>query len=150
MADGNENNVNPNTHNPLNYPTVNRVAVKVPPFWKTDPSIWFAQVEAQFDLGGITNEKTKYNHIVSAVDTEILSQVSDIIQKPPETDRYQALNNRLIELFTDSQESKLRRLLGDMRLGDKKPSMLLNEMQRLGGLACSAQLLKPYGCNNCP
>lgn len=150
MADSNENNDNSNTHNTLNYPAVNRVAVKISPFWKTDPSIWFAQVEAQFDLGGITNETTKYNHIVSAVDTEILSQVSDIIQKPPETDRYQALKNRLIELFTDSQESKLRRLLGDMRLGDKKPSILLNEMQRLGGLACSAQLLKTLWLQQLP
>lgn len=88
MADSNENNDNSNTLNTLNYPAVNRVAIKMPPFWKTDPSIWFAQVEAQFDLSGITNETTKYNHIVSAVDTDILSQVSDIIQKPPETDRY--------------------------------------------------------------
>ncbi|CAI6376867.1 unnamed protein product [Macrosiphum euphorbiae] len=87
-------NTNANTNNSLtsnNYPafaTVNRVTVKVPPFWKIDPAIWSAQVEAQFHLGGITNDLTKYNHIVGAVDTEILSQVSDIIQKPPDTDRY--------------------------------------------------------------
>ncbi|CAI6367886.1 unnamed protein product [Macrosiphum euphorbiae] len=142
-----------NSSNSNNYPafaTVNRVTVKVPPFWKSDPAIWFAQVEAQFHLGGITNDLTKYNHIVGAVDTEILSQVSDIIQKPPDTDRYNTLKNRLIELFTDSQESKLRRLLGDMRLGDKRPSMLLNEMQRLGGMACSTQLLKTLWLQQLP
>ncbi|XP_008179439.1 uncharacterized protein LOC103308205 [Acyrthosiphon pisum] len=149
-------NTNADTNNsltPNNYPafaTVNRVTVKVPPFWKSDPAIWFAQVEAQFHLGGITNDLTKYNHIVGAVDTEILSQVSDIIQKPPDTDRYNTLKNRLIELFTDSQESKLRRLLGDMRLGDKRPSMLLNEMQRLGGMACSTQLLKTLWLQQLP
>lgn len=149
-------NTNDNTNNSLpsnNYPafaTVNRVTVKVPTFFKSDPAIWFAQVEAQFHLGGITNDLTKYNHIVGAVDTEILSQVSDIIQKPPDTDRYNTLKNRLIESFTDSQESKLRRLLGDMRLGDKRPSMLLNEMQRLGGMACSTQLLKTLWLQQLP
>ncbi|XP_008188179.1 uncharacterized protein LOC103310730, partial [Acyrthosiphon pisum] len=103
---------------------VNRVAVRVPPFWKGDPMIWFAQVEAQFDLAGINIDTTKYNHKICAVDTEILSQVADIVQNPPANEKYAKLKNRLVELYTDSQESKLRKLLGDMQLGDKKPSML--------------------------
>lgn len=129
---------------------VNRVAVRVPPFWKGDPMIWFAQVEAQFDLAGICNDTTKYNHIICAVDTEILSQVADIVQNPPDNEKYNKLKNRLVELYTDSQESRLRKLLGDMQLGDKKPSMLLNEMQRLGGTSCSSQLLKTLWLQQLP
>lgn len=30
---------------------VNRVSVKLPPFWKDKPSLWFVQAEAQFSLG---------------------------------------------------------------------------------------------------
>jgi hypothetical protein len=67
---------------------VNRVTVKTPPFWKGDPSIWFAQIEAQFALSGISSDTTKYYHVISAVDTEILTQVTNIIQTPPPTDRY--------------------------------------------------------------
>jgi len=37
-----------------------------------------------------------------------------------------------------------------MRLGDKKPSMLPNEMQRLGGMTCSAQLLKTLWLQQLP
>ncbi|CAI6376849.1 unnamed protein product [Macrosiphum euphorbiae] len=37
-----------------------------------------------------------------------------------------------------------------MRLGDKRPSMLLNEMQRLGGMACSTQLLKTLWLQQLP
>jgi len=84
------------------------------------------------------------------VDTEILSQVADIVQNPPDSEKYCKLKNRLIELYTDSQESKLRKLLGDMQLGDKKPSMLLNEMQRLGGTSNSAQLLKTLWLQQLP
>lgn len=77
-----------NTNNSLPYANVNHVTVKVPPFRKRDPSIWFAQVEAQFELSGITNDTTKYNHIVCTIDTEILSQVSNIIQNLPEQNKH--------------------------------------------------------------
>ncbi|KAF0700546.1 Uncharacterized protein FWK35_00037578, partial [Aphis craccivora] len=53
---------------------VGRVSVRAPPFWEGDPNIWFAQIEAQFALGGITSDTTKYNHIIRTVDTAILTQ----------------------------------------------------------------------------
>lgn len=130
--------------------SVNRVALKPPPFWKGDPSIWFAQIEAQFSLSGITNETTKYYHVISAIDTEILTQVADIIQKPLQEGRYGLLKARLIDLYTDSNEKKLRKLLSEIELGDKKPSTLLNEMQRLGGTSLSAELLKSLWLQHLP
>ena len=36
---------------------VNRVSVKVPPFWPEQPEIWFAQIEAQFSISGINNTR---------------------------------------------------------------------------------------------
>jgi len=112
--------------------------------------IWFAQIEAQFALGGITNDTTKYYHVISAVDTEILTQVTDIIQRPPETNKYDTLKVRLISFFTDSEEKKLRKLLSEVELGDRKPSALLNEMQRLGGYALSAELFKSLWLQHLP
>jgi len=130
---------------------VNRVTIKPPPFWKGDPAIWFAQIEAQFALSGITNDTTKYFHVISAVDTGILSQVADIIQIPPVTEKYKnTLKTRLIDIYTDSKEKKLRKLLSDVELGDRKPSVFLNEMQRLGGNALSNELLKSLWLQHLP
>ncbi|XP_022163291.1 uncharacterized protein LOC111028839 isoform X2 [Myzus persicae] len=129
---------------------VNRVAIKTPPFWKGDPNIWFAQIEAQFVLGGINNDTTKFYHVISAVDTEILTQVSDIIQTPPVNNKYDTLKARLVSIYTDSEEKKLRKLLSEVELGDRKPSTLLNEMQRLGGVALSSELLKSLWLQHLP
>jgi hypothetical protein len=56
----------------------------------------------------------------------------------------------LIDIFTDSKERKLRKLLSDVELGDKKPSALLNEMQRLGGMSLSVELLKSLWLQHLP
>ncbi|CAI6358557.1 unnamed protein product [Macrosiphum euphorbiae] len=96
----------------------------------------------RFALSGITHDTTKYFHVISAVDTGILSQVADIIQVPPAMEKYVTLKSRLIDIYTDSKEKKLRKLFSDVELGDRKPSVLLNEMQRLRGSALSADLLK--------
>lgn len=43
-----------------------------------------------------------------------------------------------------------RKLLSEIELGDRKPSSLLNEMQRLGGLSLSPELLKSLWLQHIP
>ena len=38
-------------------PGVAHVAIKLPPFWGGDPTLWFKQIEAQFELARITNDR---------------------------------------------------------------------------------------------
>lgn len=129
---------------------VNRISVKVPPFWKENPSIWFHQIESQFVNSGITSDATKYHIVVGHIETDILSQVSDIIDSPPAEDAYLALKKRLIEVFSDSQEKKLKKLLQDIDLGDKRPSVLLKQMQDLAGPLVGTELLKSLWLQRLP
>lgn len=118
------------------------VAVKIPPLWKNNIKLWFVQVESNFDLAKITNDVTKYNHLISSVDPQTLSAVSDILFAPPATDKYETLKKRLIAEFSDSENEQLRRLISELHLGDDKPSHLLRKMRELGGKSVNDDFLK--------
>lgn len=53
-------------------------------------------------------------------------------------------------IFSESSERKLRKLLSDISLGDRKPSILLNEMTRLGGTSVSKEMLKTLWLQHLP
>lgn len=99
---------------------VNRVTIKPSPFWKAEPQLWFVQLEAQFQISGITADLTKYNYVISAIETNILAQVTDIIIQPPNDNKYETIKNRLISVYSDSHDKKLKKLLSQLELGDKK------------------------------
>lgn len=134
----------------INQQYVSRVAIKPPPFWKSDPKLWFIQLEAQFELSHIVLDGTKYNHVLSAIDTDILTQVTDFLINPPQLGKYEGIKNRLISIYSDSSEKKLRKLLSETSLGDRKPSQLLNEMTRLGGSSVSQEILKTLWLQHLP
>lgn len=108
-----------------------RVAFKPSPFWETDPELWFLQLESQFKLAGISVDETMFHSVVSSIDTKMLMHVKDIISSPPEKDKYGSIKKIILSKFAQSESSKLRLLLQDLTLGDRKPSQLLLEMQNL-------------------
>lgn len=134
----------PDTENETasNSGQVSYVGVKPPPFWKTNPSLWFIRLEAQFSLAKITCETTKFNHVLAAVEADVLTSVGDIILNPPADQPYEALKKRLIEAHSESEESKIRTLLQGVELGDSRPSHLLARMRALAGGAVGDALLK--------
>lgn len=115
-----------------NVANVFKVSVKYSPFNREDPEIWFVQLEAQFGLGGITVDGTKYGHLLAALDSVTIKCVRDIVLNPGnENNKYENLKKAIIERLCDSAKSKLDQLLSGLQLGDKKPSQLLREMQSL-------------------
>lgn len=119
----------PETQTQQNNTVTAAVAVKLPEFWKSDPTMWFAQAEAQFALAGVVQDETKYYHIISKVDKSVITQVADIVQNPPRENKYKTVKERLISRFEVSAQGKLEQLLNDCDLGDMRPSHLLARMQ---------------------
>ncbi|GFX30030.1 transposon Tf2-9 polyprotein [Trichonephila clavipes] len=110
---------------------VARIALRLPPFWKSNVRLWIAQCDHAFTFSGISSDDTKYSALVANLDAETLSYVSDIVLSPPNSDKYHTLSQRLITQFSDSETQKIKKLLTDLQLGDEKPSHLLRKMKEL-------------------
>ena len=74
-----------------NVVAMNTVAVKIPPFWPSNPKLWFAQVEAQFTVKNITSQGTKFTHVVAALSPQAATEVRDLIVTLPATNLFDVL-----------------------------------------------------------
>ena len=107
------------------------MAFKAPVFWEADPALWFAQVESQFAISGITVDSTKFHAVVAALEPKVLSCVRDLITNPPSGTAYADLKARILAFYEQSSYTKLRLVLSDLPLGDQRPSQLLCQMEGL-------------------
>lgn len=110
---------------------VQHFAVRLPPFWPQNPTVWFLQVECQFELAHITTQVTKFRHVVSVLPQDIAAQVVDILSAPPANAPFDALKAAILERTTASERKRLQQLLTAEELGDRRPSQLLRDMQNL-------------------
>jgi hypothetical protein len=112
-------------------PEVYRVAVRLPPFWPERPIVWFGQAEAQFELAGITRQRTKFNYVVSQLNPQQAAEVEDLIASPPEHEPYDRLKAELVRRLSTSREQRVRQLLSHEEMGDWKPSQFLRHLMAL-------------------
>ncbi|XP_071652685.1 uncharacterized protein [Temnothorax longispinosus] len=118
-------------------------ALKLPqPFWRDSPARYFTVAEMTFALHRITSDDSKYRYVVIHLDTDLLGLVGDIIDSPPTYSKYEALKQRIIDSLSESQETKLRRLLRGQVMGDEKPSVFLQRLQNLAGGQCNDSVLR--------
>lgn len=159
----NDDNANTSTHNiavantstapevpPRQRPEVSRVSIKLPPFWKPNVKLWFLQIESQFATCSIVTEETKFHYVMGAIESDVLSRVSDFLLDLPRDNKYSNFKEKLIAEFSDSEVRKAKRLLKELELGDRKPSSLLREMRELAGSDISDQFLRNMFLQNLP
>ena len=75
--------------------SVNNATIKVPPFFKHSLDTWFGHLEAQFDIRKITISSTKFYWCISALPSDISTQLTHLIQDPGD-DSYQDICNALM------------------------------------------------------
>lgn len=110
---------------------VNAVGLKLPTFWTLQPHVWFTQAEAQFHLRNITQDTTKYYHVISALDQSTATRILDVISHPPAQDKYADLKQQLLSTFSLSRRDRASKLLHFRTVGDSKPSEIMDEMLSL-------------------
>jgi hypothetical protein len=75
---------------------------KISDFWPHDPNTWFRKMESKFRICNITQSSTKYNHLLSALPTEICSNINDSLAEIDENaaDAYEQLKELLMSRYT--------------------------------------------------
>ena len=116
---------------------VNAVAFKLPVFYKSNPDMWFAAVEAQFALRKITEEDTMYFHVVQGLEEQVALQVSQYTRKKPKEDPYTKLKAALLEKFTPTETSRAQAFFHVHPAGDMRPSDIMNNLIQLGPESCT-------------
>lgn len=129
---------------------VHKVSVRIPPFWPEEPEIWFAQLEGQFVISGITSDSTKFNYVIGQLDNKYAREVKDLILNPPATEKYATLKNELIKRLTTSNDKKILQMLRHEELGDRKPSQFLRHLKGLYTGEFPKDLLKTMWVSRLP
>ena len=130
--------------------TVTSVGLKLPPFWPEQPTIWFAQTEAQFAIKNISVELTKFYHVVAALDGSTAQRVSDILEIPPRENPYNILKKRLTNAFALSDRERAAQILDLNDLVDRKPSALMDHLLGLVGDRSSEFLMREVFLRSLP
>lgn len=107
------------------------VQVNIPKFNKANPDLWFAQLERLFNLNNVVADDRKFDLVSVHLEADIALAAEDLLLKPPENDKYNALKQRLLDKFAESPDSKLRKLLHGGDMAGKKPTEILAHMRRL-------------------
>ncbi len=118
------------------------VALKLPAFWESHAAIWFAQADSQFALRQISDDATRFHHVVSVLNASTATRALSLIQNPPDTDKYGALKGLLLGVFTLTESARVRQLLELPELGDALPSERVDYMLALLGTHSSDFLFR--------
>lgn len=106
---------------------------RLPPFHKANPKLWFAHVEAVFYTSKVTTQVMKYQSVIANLGLDVIEQVADLIEDQTSLTPYDTLKDRLIEVYGESENRRIQRLLQDTQLGNQRPSQLLRTMVQQAG-----------------
>lgn len=129
---------------------IDRVGLKLPPFQRTDPELWFAMLERSFSLSGITMDETKFSYATQGLDLESQLEVRDILINPPKLNKFDTIKSELVKRLSKTQEQRHRQLLEREELGDSKPSQFLRRLRNLSGPGMSDDLLRTLWAGRLP
>lgn len=110
--------------------------IRLPEFWERNPSAWFIQAEARFELSRITSQTRKYLLVVDALPAAVIDEISDLLHSfahdLPESP-YDVIKAAILDRTAMSERTRLQQLLSIEQLGNQRPSQLLRRFLNLLG-----------------
>ena len=103
---------------------VAHVAFKIPDFWPHDPTTWFRKLESKFRICNISQLSMQYDHLLSALPTEVCSNINDSLVEIDENaaDAYEQMKGLLMSRYTKDRWARAFELHKFPEISDMKPS----------------------------
>lgn len=125
----------------------NAVALKLPPFYKANPAMWFRQVEAQFTIRNpaITEDNTKFAYLLAALPADIAELMEFAVENATDGDKYTSPKTALIKQFGLTKAQKAKKLAAFTTLDPSMtPTTLLMHMRPLLSDSTSEEFLYKF------
>ena len=106
-------------------------SLRIPQFWPHKIVLWLKLLEAQIASTRITKDETKFNVTIANLGEKYIEQVEDIVINPPEDGKYELLKNELVKRLTESDSSRVRKLMENEEIGDRIPSQFFRDLKKL-------------------
>ncbi|XP_026820612.1 uncharacterized protein LOC113559180 [Rhopalosiphum maidis] len=103
-----------------------------PLFYAKNPKGWFNQFESKILAADLVEDLTVYYELLKELNNhDILCCILDVFQNMSMVNKYMYFRSHLLKKI--SEQERLLELVSDLKLEDKYPSFLLNEMKQLTG-----------------
>ena len=94
-------------------------------------ALWFRMLEIQFKNARILKEELKFTTALAHIPGKYIEQIEEIIMNPPDEGQYQFLKEEIVKRFSDSRNTRVKKLLENQELGDRKPSQFYRDLKAL-------------------
>jgi hypothetical protein len=122
------------THEDLTSPgaAAATAQVKLCPYDKEEPQIWFRLIEAQFAAAGIKSQKLKYANALASLPKQVLRDILDTLDVCSDSDElFDYLKNTLLGQFGKSNwQSYFELLRLPIEMQGLKPSVLMGKVKQ--------------------
>lgn len=105
------------------------VAIKAPAFMECAVQGWFAIMEAQFHIARITNDITKFYHVLASLPPTTVSKLDTAVLA---SHSFSGLREAVTELYEKSKPELFDQLISKVQLTGR-PSLYVRELQELAG-----------------
>ena len=129
--------------------TINRVGIRVPPFWSEKPTC--GSRSSRVSLLRRTSRRTQQNFTTSSHNliTKHAAEVADVITNPHPPAVMKEFKQNWLDVCY-SEEQRVRQLLMHEEMGDRRPTQFLRHLRTLTGPPLPSDFLRTLWTNRLP
>ena len=97
------------------------------------PETWFLIYEVELRNRRVSDDLDKFYQLIPRLPVSLIHTLQPIIHNPPKENAYDTLKAAILSELAPNLRDRLDGLFKSLRLGDRKPSLLLREMRTAAG-----------------